>query len=137
MDTGPDPTRTSKIPLGCEGAEQMEWAFHTHVGEKMNGHGEGEAGVDNRIAERGFTGIGAWILGLNMFGPVRGQWLDESWQGWWGGEPPYHTPAFALTHHARPSLKMAGALSSLTSSSTKVRNEVAGRDCAHCHRARS
>jgi len=60
------------------------------------------------MAERGFDNIGAWILGRNMFGPVRGPWPDESWQGWWGDEPPYHVPAFVLTHHARPVLRMKG-----------------------------
>jgi len=72
------------------------------------GGGEGEAGVDNAIAERGFDNIGAWILGRNMFGPVRGPWPDESWRGWWGEEPPYHTPVFVLTHHAREPLSMKG-----------------------------
>jgi len=74
----------------------------------MHGEPGGETGVDNRLAERGLAGIGAWILGRNMFGPVRGPWPDESWQGWWGDEPPYHTPVFVLTHHARPPLTMAG-----------------------------
>jgi dihydrofolate reductase len=86
----------------------MKWFFPTRVWNKMNGLGEGETGVDNHVAERGFTEIGAWIIGRNMFGPVRGKWLDESWRGWWGEEPPYHTPVFVLTHHARPPLKMAG-----------------------------
>ncbi|MBV8343342.1 MAG: dihydrofolate reductase family protein, partial [Gammaproteobacteria bacterium] len=68
----------------------------------------GDSGVDNDIAAQGFAGIGAWILGRNMFGPVRGPWPDESWRGWWGDEPPYHTPVFVLTHHPRPPLPMAG-----------------------------
>lgn len=68
----------------------------------------GETGVDNGVAELGFAEIGAWILGRNMFGPVRGPWPDEAWKGWWGDEPPYHTPVFVLTHHARPPLRMAG-----------------------------
>src|SRR5438094_2176787 len=87
----------------------MKWFFHTRVWRKMHGHDDGETGVDNEVAEQGFAGIGAWILGRNMFGPVRGPWPDESWKGWWGEEPPYHTPVFVLTHYARPSLKMAGA----------------------------
>ena len=70
--------------------------------------GDGETGVDNRMAEQGFEGIGAWILGRNMFGPVRGPWPDDSWKGWWGDEPPYHVPVFVLTHHARAPLTMAG-----------------------------
>ncbi len=68
----------------------------------------GENGIDNDMAEQSFRGIGAWILGRNMFGPVRGPWPDESWKGWWGEEPPYHTPVFVLTHHPRPPLEMAG-----------------------------
>ncbi len=74
----------------------------------MHGKDGGETGVDNSIAEQGFAGIGAWILGRNMFGPVRGPWPDESWKGWWGDEPPYHTPVFVLTHHARAPLTMKG-----------------------------
>jgi len=73
-----------------------------------HGDGDGETGVDNGIAEQGFAGIGAWILGRNMFGPVRGPWPDDSWKGWWGDEPPYHTPVFVLTHHPRAPLRMAG-----------------------------
>jgi len=74
----------------------------------MHGYNDGETGVDNGIAEQGFAGIGAWILGRNMFGPVRGPWPDSRWKGWWGDEPPYHTPVFVLTHHPRTPLKMAG-----------------------------
>ncbi len=105
---GAGPRQDLQNPLGVRGPELMKWFFHTHVWKKMNGLGEGETGVDNRVAEKGFTQIGAWILGRNMFGPVRGQWLDESWRGWWGEEPPYHTPVFVLTHYARPPLKMVG-----------------------------
>src|SRR5438093_3256465 len=86
----------------------MEWLLHTRVWRKVQGHDDGETGVDNARAEQGFAGIGAWILGRNMFGPVRGPWPDESWKGWWGNEPPYHVPVFVLTHHARPPLEMAG-----------------------------
>jgi dihydrofolate reductase len=95
-------------PLGVRGPELMEWVFHTRLWLTMYGEGAGETGVDNEVAEQGFAGIGAWILGRNMFGPVRGPWPDESWKGWWGDEPPYHTPVFVVTHHARPSLRMAG-----------------------------
>jgi dihydrofolate reductase len=86
----------------------MDWFFHTRMWRRMHGHDDGETGVDNAIAEQGFEGIGAWILGRNMFGPVRGPWPDESWKGWWGDEPPYHVPVFVLTHHARAPLTMAG-----------------------------
>jgi dihydrofolate reductase len=95
-------------PLGVRGPELMEWFFHTRTWRKMHGQEGGDAGVDDEIAGRGFQGIGAWILGRNMFGPVRGPWPDESWKGWWGDEPPYHTPAFVLTHHPRPPLRMKG-----------------------------
>jgi dihydrofolate reductase len=75
----------------------------------MHGPGErGETGVDDDFARRGVDNVGAWILGRNMFGPVRGAWPDESWQGWWGPNPPYHTPVFVLTHHARAPLTMEG-----------------------------
>ncbi len=95
-------------PLGVRGPELMEWFFPTRVFQKMWGKGEGETGTDNQMAEEGFRNIGAWILGRNMFGPVRGPWPDESWKGWWGEEPPYHCPVFVLTHHARKPLSMKG-----------------------------
>ena len=95
-------------PLGVRGPELMEWFFPTRVFQKMFGKEQGETGVDNGIAEQGFEGLGAWILGRNMFGPVRGPWPDESWKGWWGEEPPYHVPVFVLTHHPRAPLRMKG-----------------------------
>jgi len=95
-------------PLGVNGPELMEWFFPTRVWQTMHGQGEGETGVDNDVAAEGFTGVGAWILGRNMFGPVRGPWPDDAWKGWGGDEPPYHTPVFVLTHHARPPLAMKG-----------------------------
>jgi dihydrofolate reductase len=97
-----------KNPLGVRGPELMEWFFATRAWRKMHGQQGGETGVDNSIAEHAFDNLGAWILGRNMFGPVRGPWPDESWKGWWGDEPPYHTPVFVLTHHARAPLAMAG-----------------------------
>jgi len=99
-------------PLGVHGLELMEWFFNTRTWRQMHAEADGGTGggtgVDNSMAERGFAGIGAWILGRNMFGPVRGPWPDESWKGWWGDEPPYHTPVFVLTHHPRAPLRMAG-----------------------------
>jgi len=95
-------------PLGVRGPELMEWFFATNVWKQMHNLGEGERGVDNRMAEQGFENLGAWILGRNMFGPVRGDWPDDSWKGWWGDEPPYHVPVFVLTHHARAPLAMKG-----------------------------
>jgi dihydrofolate reductase len=105
---GAGPSQDLQHPLGVNGPELMEWFFHTRAWRTMHGEADGDTGVDNEIAERGFAGFGAWILGRNMFGPVRGPWPDESWKGWWGDEPPYHTPVFVLTHHARPALRMAG-----------------------------
>jgi dihydrofolate reductase len=95
-------------PLGVGGVGLMEWFFPTRTWQKMHGNDGGERGIDDDIAAQGMTGIGAWILGRNMFGPVRGPWPDESWRGWWGEEPPYHTPVFVLTHHPRPPLRMTG-----------------------------
>ncbi len=105
---GAGPNQDLQNPLGVRGPELMDWVFHTRLWKTMHGKGEGETGVDNDVAEQGFAGIGAWILGRNMFGPVRGPWLDESWRGWWGEEPPYHTPVFVLTHHPREPLSMKG-----------------------------
>jgi len=102
------PHQDLQNPLGVRGPELMEWFFPTRLWRQMNGLGDGETGRDNEIAEQGFTNIGAWILGRNMFGPVRGPWPDDHWKGWWGDEPPYHTPVFVLTHHARAPLKMQG-----------------------------
>ncbi|MGJ7511827.1 dihydrofolate reductase family protein [Variovorax sp. GT1P44] len=105
---GAGPSQDLQNPLGLRGPELMEWFMPTRLWRQMQGMGDGETGVDNRMAEKGFDGIGAWILGRNMFGPVRGPWPDDSWKGWWGDEPPYHTPVFVLTHHARAPLAMAG-----------------------------
>src|SRR5947209_9927130 len=95
-------------PLGVRGPEMFSWFFQTDVWKKMHGQSGGGRGVDNQMAERAFENVGAWILGRNMFGPVRGPWPDESWKGWWGEEPPYHTPVFVLTHHPRGPLAMTG-----------------------------
>jgi dihydrofolate reductase len=105
---GAGPDQDLQNPLGVRGTELMDWFFHTRVWQMKNRQQGGETGVDNEMAERGFDGIGAWIIGRNMFGPVRGPWPDESWKGWWGEEPPFHTPVFVLTHHARSPLHMVG-----------------------------
>lgn len=105
---GAGPDQDLKNPLGVRGPELMEWFFHTKMWRDMHGQGNGEEGVDNEMAGKSFENIGAWILGRNMFGPVRGAWPDESWRGWWGEEPPYHVPVFVLTHHARAPLAMKG-----------------------------
>jgi dihydrofolate reductase len=95
-------------PLGVGGEKLMEWFFHTRFWREMRGQEGGETGIDNDMARVGFDNLGAWILGRNMFGPVRGPWPDESWKGWWGEEPPYHVPTFVLTNHAREPLEMKG-----------------------------
>ena len=105
---GAGPNQDLQHPLGVGGPEMFDWFFHTRTWQRMHGNDDGETGVDDEIAARGFSGIGAWILGRNMFGPVRGPWPDESWKGWWGDEPPYHTSVFVLTHHPRAPLAMRG-----------------------------
>ncbi len=105
---GAGPSQDLQNPLGVHGPELMEWFFQTRAWRRMHGEADGETGTDNEMAELGFAGFGAWVLGRNMFGPVRGPWPDESWKGWWGENPPYHTPVFVLTHHPRPPLRMAG-----------------------------
>jgi len=105
---GAGPNQDLQNPLGVNGPELMEWLFQTRTWRRMHGQPEGATGIDNDIAKQGLTGFGAWILGRNMFGPVRGPWPDESWKGWWGDEPPYHVPVFVLTHHPRMSLMMKG-----------------------------
>ena len=102
------PRQDLQNPLGVRGPEIMEWFLQTRVWREMHGLDGGESGVDNAMAQQSFEGVGAWIIGRNMFGPVRGPWPDESWKGWWGDEPPYHTPVFVLTHHRRAPLEMAG-----------------------------
>ena len=103
---GPD--QSLQNPLGVGGFEMMEWFMHTRAWRAMQGQPGGDTGVDNSMAEQSFANVGSWILGRNMFGPVRGPWPDFDWKGWWGDEPPYHCPVFVLTHHARPPLEMKG-----------------------------
>src|SRR5436305_4456522 len=102
------PNQSLDNPLGVNGPELMDWFFHTRVWREMHQQPGGDTGVDNEIAKQGFENMGAWILGRNMFGPVRGPWSDDHWKGWWGDEPPYHVPTFVLTHHARSPLPMKG-----------------------------
>jgi dihydrofolate reductase len=106
---GAGPRQDLQNPLGVGGHAMMEWFFPTRTFRSMHGGGsDGETGVDDSMAAAGFDNVGAWILGRNMFGPVRGPWPDDSWRGWWGDEPPYHVPVFVLTHHARAPLEMKG-----------------------------
>ena len=106
---GAGPDQSLENPLGVDFPDVMGWFFPTRFFRRMHaGQADGETGVDNAMAEKSFENVGSWILGRNMFGPVRGPWPDENWKGWWGDEPPYHCQVFVLTHHARPTLKMGG-----------------------------
>ena len=95
-------------PLGLGGRSLHEWAFGTRTFRKMFGQDGGTTGIDDEFAAHGFENIGSWIMGRNMFGPIRGDWPDHDWKGWWGETPPYHCPVFVLSNHPRPPLEMAG-----------------------------
>jgi dihydrofolate reductase len=110
---GAGPGQDVENPLGVGGLQLHEWVFTTRAFRQLHGGGDPDPGtegdpVDERFVRAGETGIGATIMGRNMFGPIRGAWPDESWTGWWGEDPPYHHPTFVLTHHARPSITMQG-----------------------------
>ncbi|MDQ1477922.1 MAG: hypothetical protein QOE62_3151 [Actinomycetota bacterium] len=105
---GAGPDQNVDDPLGAGGTRLHEWVFATRGGRQMIGEDGGDTGIDDRFFARGFEGLGATIMGRNMFGPLRGDWGDSDWKGWWGDNPPYHHEVFVLTHHARPSLTMAG-----------------------------
>jgi len=106
---GAGPDQSLENPLGVGFPEIMGWVFPTRFFQNMHGDKDGgETGVDNTMAEKSFENVGSWILGRNMFGPVRGPWPNEDWKGWWGEEPSYHCQTFVLTHHARPTLRMKG-----------------------------
>lgn len=103
---GPD--QSVDNPLGVGGTDLHDWVFETRTGRQMAGEAGGEENLDDRFIARGFAGIGATIMGRNMFGPVRGPWGNDEWTGWWGDDPPYHHPVFVLTHHAHPPITMQG-----------------------------
>ena len=107
---GAGPDQDISNPLGVGGTALHGWAFSTRTFQKavLGNEGGTTEGVDEEFAARGFRNIGAWILGRNMFGPVRGPWPDENWRGWWGENPVYHVPVFVLTNHARAPLVMEG-----------------------------
>lgn len=105
---GAGPDQDLANPLGVGGQALHQWFFGTRTFQQMHGGEGGVAGIDDEFAARGFAGVGAWILGRNMFGPVRGPWVDESWKGWWGDNPPYHVPVFVLTQYPRASITMEG-----------------------------
>ncbi len=105
---GAGPNQGPDTPMGAGGMALHDWAFTTHTFRQMFGDSGGATGADDDFAARGFRKVGAWILGRNMFGPIRGPWPDENWKGWWGTNPPYHVPVFVLTHHPRASFTMNG-----------------------------
>ena len=106
---GAGPNQDLENPLGVGGTDLHQWLFPTRTLQSaLFGKDGGTTGVDDDFAARGFRNVGAWILGRNMFGPIRGAWPDDSWKGWWGESPPYHVPVFVLTHHARAPLEMEG-----------------------------
>ena len=105
---GAGPDQSIDNPMGVGGMALHSWFFPTETFRRMTGGKGGATGADNDFAMRGFANVGAWILGRNMFGPIRGPWKDEAWKGWWGANPPYHVPVFVLTHHARAPITMEG-----------------------------
>lgn len=105
---GAGPRQDVQNPLGVGGQALHEWFLPTRTFKRMQGKDGGTTGLDDDFAARGFDNVGSWILGRNMFGPVRGPWPDDSWKGWWGAEPPYHVPVFVLTHHPRAPIAMKG-----------------------------
>jgi len=105
---GAGPNQALEHPMGVGGMPLHQWVFPTSTFQAMMGKQGGTTGVDEDFAVRGMADIGAWILGRNMFGPIRGPWTDDEWKGWWGDNPPYHVPVFVLTHHARPPIEMQG-----------------------------
>lgn len=131
---GAGPYQDLNNPLGVRGLELHTWFMKTAAFAAMQKSGGGSQGVDNDFAEKSFDNIGAWILGRNMFGPVRGPWPDDSWKGWWGEEPPYHVPVFVLTHYARAPLQMKGGTTfyfvtdGADSALAKAKDAAQGRD---------
>jgi dihydrofolate reductase len=110
---GAGPRQSREAPLGVGGESLHDWLVNTPTfkgthADSAPSSGDASADVDEAFAARSMTGFGAWIMGRNMFGPIRGPWPDESWRGWWGENPPYHAPSFVLTHHERAPLEMEG-----------------------------
>lgn len=105
---GAGPAQSLEAPLGRNGERLHDWFAETRSFRDMLGGDNGTTGVDDRFGERSMANLGAWIIGRNMFGPVRGDWPDHEWTGWSGDNPPYHVPVFVLTHHPRPPVTMAG-----------------------------
>lgn len=123
-----------EYPLGKNGPELFQWFFPTQTFRAMQGQSDGDTGQDNEFARRSMDGFGAFILGRNMFGPVRGPWPNDDWKGWWGDTPPYHAPTFILTHHPRPPIEMKGGTTfhfvtdGIESALTQARDAAGGKD---------
>jgi len=130
---GAGPGQDLANPLGIGGHALHEWILATWTFRQMVGEDGGTTGIDDEFMKRGFEGIGAWIVGRNMFGPFRGPWPDDRWKGWWGDNPPYHTPVFVLTHHTRPPITMQGGtefrfVSDIHDALTQAAGAAGGRD---------
>ncbi|MBV8727191.1 MAG: dihydrofolate reductase [Candidatus Eremiobacteraeota bacterium] len=131
---GAGPRQDLNNPLGVRGLELHTWFLGTEAFNEMHGESGGTRGTDNDFAARSFENVGAWILGRNMFGPIRGPWKDDAWKGWWGEEPPYHVPVFVLTHHARSPLPMQGGTTfyfvtdGIESALKQAKDAAAGKD---------
>jgi dihydrofolate reductase len=105
---GAGPDQSLDDPLGVGGTALHDWFVPTRTFQQVHGKEGGTTGVDDELAARVRANLGAWIMGRNMFGPIRGPWPDEHWQGWWGDDPPFHCPVFVLTHHERGPITMMG-----------------------------
>jgi dihydrofolate reductase len=131
---GAGPRQSFDNPQGIGGMANHKWAFATRTFRQMFGQEGGSTGVDEELAARGFAGIGAWILGRNMFAPSRGPWADDGWKGWWGDTPPYRCPVFVLTHHPRAALTMEGGTvfhfvtDGIHAALERARDAAAGKD---------
>ena len=131
---GAGANQTLEQPLGAGGEELHEWLVETRTFRSTYGDEGGDSGIDDDFASQGFKNVGAWIMGRNMFGPVRGPWPDESWKGWWGDNPPYHVPVFVLTHHTHSPIELDGGTTfyfvtdGAQSALEQAREAAAGRD---------
>jgi len=132
---GAGPNQDIKNPLGVGGTDLHQWLYPTRTLQRaLFGKDGGTTGIDDDFASRGFQNVGAWVLGRNMFGPIRGPWPDMNWKGWWGDNPPYHVPVFVLTHHARPPVEMEGNTTfhfitgGIREALDRAREAAAGRD---------
>ena len=131
---GAGPAQSEREPLGVGGEMLHQWMLPTRTFQQMVGGEAGSTGVDDDFARRSFDNVGAWIMGRNMFGPVRGPWPDAGWNGWWGDDPPYHVPVFVLTHHARESVTMQGGTTfhfvtdGIHAALQRARDAAAGKD---------